>query len=134
MIQIWRFLRGSANLAYVHASKPTKLEDFTIQASQGFKFFTIDFQGVNQPLHQEIIQNLLTQVYPNNYNHSKQRLQICCTLTQYVWLQINAQNVRINETRIYVKLNEGCILDYRLNDNVVINYCLNLIELIYSWT
>ena len=43
-------LRGSAIPACIHASKPTKLEDFTIQASQGFKFYTIDFQDVNKPL------------------------------------------------------------------------------------
>ena len=54
---------------------------------------TLDFQGVNGPLQQEIIPNLLTQVYPNTYNHSKQRLQICFSLTQYLRLQINAQNV-----------------------------------------
>ena len=48
--QTQHFLLGLAIPGYVHASKPTKLEDFTIQASQGFKFFTIDFQGVNKPL------------------------------------------------------------------------------------
>ena len=32
--------------------------------------FTIDFQGVNEPLQQEIISNLLTQDYPNTYNLS----------------------------------------------------------------
>ena len=32
---------------------------------------TIDFQGVNGPLQQEIIHNLLTQVYPNTYNLSR---------------------------------------------------------------
>ena len=31
---------------------------------------TIDFQGVNEPLQQEIILNLLTQMYPNTYNPS----------------------------------------------------------------
>ena len=31
---------------------------------------TLDFQGVNKPLQQEIISNLLTQVYPNTYNLS----------------------------------------------------------------
>ena len=35
--QTHEFLRGSAIPAYVHASKLTWLEDFTIQASQGFK-------------------------------------------------------------------------------------------------
>ena len=30
--------------------------------------FTMDFQGVNGPSQQEIIPNLLTQVYPNTYN------------------------------------------------------------------
>ena len=31
-----------------------------------------------------------------------------------------------------LKLNKFCILDYKLNDNIVINLYLNLIELIYS--
>ena len=33
-IQTLRFLRGSANLAYVHASKLSELEDSTKQASK----------------------------------------------------------------------------------------------------
>ena len=38
---------------------------------------TIDFQGINEPLQQEIIHNLLTQVYPNiTITHNK-ILQIC---------------------------------------------------------
>ncbi|KAK9209265.1 hypothetical protein WN944_001629 [Citrus x changshan-huyou] len=41
-------------------SKPPRLQ-----------MLTLDFQGVNGPLQQEIIPNLLTQVYPNTYNHSK---------------------------------------------------------------
>ena len=31
---------------------------------------TIDFQDVNEPLQQDIIPNLLTQVYSNTYNLS----------------------------------------------------------------
>ena len=31
---------------------------------------TIDFQGVNEPLQQKIILNLLSKVYPNTYNLS----------------------------------------------------------------
>ena len=54
---------------------------------------TIDFQGVNGPSQQEIIPNLLTQVYPNTYNHSKQKITNCFSLTQYLRLQINAQCV-----------------------------------------
>lgn len=38
----------------------------------------------------------------------------------------------INEARMCLKLYEGCILSYELNDNIVINLCLNLNELIYS--
>ena len=33
-----------------------------------------------------------------------------------------------------LKLNESCMLNNLLNDNVVINPCLNLIEIIYSWS
>ena len=33
-----------------------------------FQTLTIDFQSVNEPLQQEIIPNLLFQVYPNIYN------------------------------------------------------------------
>ena len=80
-IQTQRFLRGSANLTYVYTSKHIGLEDSTNQALKASRTFTIDFKGVNQPLHQEIIPNLLTQVYPNTYNHAKQRLQICFSLT-----------------------------------------------------
>ena len=43
-------------------------------------------------------------------------------------------NMWINEARMSLKLYEGCILDYKLNDSVVINLCLNLNELIYSWS
>ena len=43
-------------------------------------------------------------------------------------------NVWINEARMNLKLDECYILNYKLNDNVVINQCLNLIELIYSWS
>ena len=42
--------------------------------------------------------------------------------------------MRINETIMYLRLNKDCILDYKLNDNVVINLGLNLNELIYSWS
>ena len=38
----------------------------------------------------------------------------------------------IDEARVYLKLNEGCILKYKLSSRVVINSCLNLNELIYS--
>ena len=31
-------------------------------------------------------------------------------------------------------LHKGCILNYKFNDSVVINLCLNLNELIYSWS
>ena len=43
-------------------------------------------------------------------------------------------NVWINESRTNLNLNECCILDYKLNDNVVIHLCFNLIEFIYSWS
>ena len=42
-IQTQRFLRGSADLAYVHAFNHTELEDS--------RTLTIDFLGVNQYLH-----------------------------------------------------------------------------------
>ena len=64
------FLGGSANRAYVHASKLTGLKDSTKQASKASTTLTMDFQGVNKPLQQEIILNLLTQVYSNTYNLS----------------------------------------------------------------
>ena len=50
-IQTQRFLRGSANFGYVHASKLTGLEDSTNQASKASRPLTIDFTGINQPLH-----------------------------------------------------------------------------------
>ena len=54
---------------------------------------TIDFQGVNGPLQQEIILNLLTQVYPNTYDHSMIKIINEFSLTQCVWLQMYAQYV-----------------------------------------
>ena len=38
----------------------------------------------------------------------------------------------IDEARMYLKLNEDCILKYKLNSRVVIHSSLNLNELIYS--
>ena len=55
-----RFLCGLANFSYIQASKLTGLEDFTKQASKASITLTIDFQGVNKPLKQNIIPNLLT--------------------------------------------------------------------------
>ena len=46
----------------------------------------IDFQGVNGPLQQEIIPNLLTQVYPNT---SK--------LNQLLTLQFQVSNGQMND-------------------------------------
>ena len=43
-------------------------------------------------------------------------------------------NVWIDEEWMCLKLFEDCILEYKLNDNVVIYPYLNLIELIYSWS
>ena len=42
--QTHEFLRGSAITAYVHASKRSKLEDFTIQAFPRLLPFIIDFK------------------------------------------------------------------------------------------
>ena len=67
----------------------TGLEDSTIQASKASRTFTIDFTGLNQLLQQEIIPNLLTQVFPiltlfeiQDFSH-----------TQSICLQIYAQDV-----------------------------------------
>ena len=46
--------------AYLHISKLAGLEDSTNQASKALRTLTIDFIGVSQPLHQEIIPNRLT--------------------------------------------------------------------------
>ena len=40
----------------------------------------------------------------------------------------------IDEARMYLNLNEDCILKYKLSSHVVINSCLNLNELIYRWS
>lgn len=58
------FYLGSANPAYIHASKLTELKDYTKKAFKASKMLTIDFQGDNPPLQQEIIPNCLTQVFP----------------------------------------------------------------------
>ena len=54
-------------------STPPSFPGFRIPLSKPprLEMLTLDFQGVNEPLKQEIIPNLLTQVYPNTYNHSK---------------------------------------------------------------
>ena len=54
------FLCNLANCTYVHAFKLIELEDFTKQAFKASTTLTIDFQGVNRSLQQEIIHNLLT--------------------------------------------------------------------------
>ena len=128
-----RVLRGSTNLAYLHISKLAGLEDSTNQASKALRTLIIDFTGVSQPLHQEIISNCLTQVYPNTYNHSKQRLQmnfLSHNVYDYKW----RLKVWINETRRSLRLNEGCIINCKLNDNSWISLYLNLIEPFYSWS
>ena len=63
-------------------SKPPRLQ-----------MLTLDFQGVNEPLQQEIIPNLLTQVYPNTYNYSKQNISNLFCLSQYLRLHNDAQYV-----------------------------------------
>ena len=95
---------------------------------------TIDFQGVNGPLQQEIILNLLTQVYPNTYNlltwfYKKDYKWIF--LTQCVWSQVKAQCVNEWDEYKDLKLNESCILNILLNDDCWKSPCLNLNELIY---
>ena len=40
----------------------------------------------------------------------------------------------IDEARMCLKLNEDCFLKYKLSSCVVIDLCLNLNELIYSWS
>ena len=56
-------------LRLLHASNLIGLEDFIKQAFNSTTL-TIDFQCVNEPLQQEIIPNLLIQVYPNTYSLS----------------------------------------------------------------
>ena len=58
--------------------RESKLKDFYVVRLTSptsmppmLQMLTIDLQCVNKPLQQEIIPNLLTQVYPNTYNHSK---------------------------------------------------------------
>ena len=49
------FLRGSVITAYVHASKLTQLEDFTMQASQGFKCLQLTSKVSMNLYNKEII-------------------------------------------------------------------------------
>ena len=53
------FLRGSAIPAYVHASKRSKLEDFTIRAFPRLQPFTIDFKVSMNLYNKEIISQSL---------------------------------------------------------------------------
>ena len=87
------------NFYVVRLSSPTS----TPPSTPGLRFhypnlprlqmFTIDFQGVNGPSQQEIIPNFLTQVYPNTYNHSKQKITNLFCLSQYLRLHNDAQYV-----------------------------------------
>ena len=81
---------------------------------------TIDLQCINEPSQQEIIPNLLTQVYPNTYNlltwfYKKDYKWI--SLTQCVWSQMKAQCVNEWDEYNDLKLNERYILNILLNDN-----------------
>ena len=57
--QTYEFLRGSAIPAYVHASKRSKLEDFTIRAFPRLQPFTIDFKVSMNLYNKEIISQSL---------------------------------------------------------------------------
>ena len=102
-----------------------------------FQMLTIDFQGVNGPSQQEIIPNLLTQVYCNTstlltWFYKKDYKWI--SLTQCVWLQMQAQCVNEWDEYKDLKLNESCILNILLNDYRWNSTYLNLNELIYRWS
>ena len=77
--QTHEFLRGSAISAYVHASKQSKLEDFTIQAFPRLQPITIDFEVSINLYNEEIISQSLhssvshTQILTNEMK--KWRLQ-----------------------------------------------------------
>ena len=89
---------------------------------------TLDFQVVNEPLQQEIIPNLLTQVYPNTYNHSHKDYNFFF-LSLKVYDYKSMPNVWINEARMCLKLYKDCILEYKLNGRVVINLVWILMSL-----
>ena len=57
--QTHEFLRDSAIPAYVHASKWSKLEDFTIRAFPRLQPFTIDFKVSMNLYNKEIISQSL---------------------------------------------------------------------------
>ena len=57
--QTHEFLRGSAIPAYVLASKRSKLEDFTIEAFQGFKCLQLTFKVSMNLYNKEIISKSL---------------------------------------------------------------------------
>ena len=110
----------------ISLSKPPRLQ-----------MLTIDFQCVNGLSQQEIILNLLTQVYPNTYNLLTWFYKKDCKwiyLIQCVWSQMKAQYVNEWDEYKDLKLNESCILNIFLNDNRWNSSCLNLIELIYKWS
>ena len=57
--QTYEFLRGLAIPAYVHASKRSKLENFTIGAFPRLQTFTIDFKVSMNLYNKEIISQSL---------------------------------------------------------------------------
>ena len=70
--------------------------------------------------------NLLTWFYKKDYKW--------ISLTQCVWSQMKAQCVNEWDEYKDLKLNESCILNILFNDDCWNFSCLNLIELIYSWS
>ena len=65
------FLRGSAIPAYVHASKHTGLEDFTIEAFPRPQTFIIDFK-VSMNLYNKrlYLQSLHPKCFSHLYSHN----------------------------------------------------------------
>ena len=72
--QTHEFLRGSAIPAYVHASKRSKLEDFTIRAFPRLQTFTIDFKVVINLYNKRLsLQSLHSKCFSHLYSHNLMR-------------------------------------------------------------
>ena len=84
-------------------------------------------------LQQEIIFNLLTQVYPNTYNLSRIKITNEFSLSHNVFDYKWMRNVWIKEIKTSLKLNNGYMLSSKLSDSSWIYSCLNLIESFYNW-
>ena len=108
---------------YVHASKQTKLEDFTIQASQGFKHLQltskVSLNIYNKRLSPISYPKCIPTLTTSQFNFTKRITKL--SLTQCVWIQMKAQYVWINEMNTKFMLLDLQRIAQNINGCMMIN-------------